>query len=304
MPNNNILVFSNYLNKNTKMKEGFIYGLVCPIDKKIRYIGQTRQKLIRRLCKHIWHVQKKIKTQNSKFNHKENWIKKIINENLIDNLEIIEIEKCQQELLNEREIFWIRKYKNDGFNLTNQTNGGDTYYYEDKIKLISESNKILKKGNKYCSGRKHSEKTKRRISEAVKNSNHPHYGIPKPEYIRKKISKANSGEKNGMFGNHFIMSDNHKNNISKALKQSEKFQTIMKSDEFRKKISDTQINPVLLLDFEFNIFKEFKNMAECSRYLCCSPENVYNARRDKRKVKKKYWVVYPSELNDFKKQKM
>jgi len=52
------------------MKHGYIYALVCPIDKKVRYIGQTRQKLTRRLCKHIWHVQKKIKTQNSKSQRK------------------------------------------------------------------------------------------------------------------------------------------------------------------------------------------------------------------------------------------
>jgi len=237
-------------------------------------------------------------------NHKENWIKKIINENLMDEFEIIEIEKCPSELLNEREKFWIKKYKDDGFNLTNHTDGGDTYYYEDKIKLIAESNKVLKKGNKYCLGHKHSEKTKKRISEAVKNSNHPHYGISKPDYIRKKISIANSGEKNGMYGKHFKMSDSHKNSISKALKASKKFQSVMKSEEFRQKISDTQINPILLLDNELNIFKEFKNMAECSRYLNCSPENVYNARRDRRKIRKKYWVVYPKELIDFKNQKM
>ena len=276
-----------------KITDWVIYKITSPSNRI--YIGQSTQ------IDYRWNQYKYCNNTYNNYNP-------LINRSFLkygwENHKFEIIEECDINILDEREIFWIKKYKNDGFNLTNHTDGGDTYYYEDKIKLIAESNKILKKGNKYCLGHKHSEKTKKRISEAVKNSNHPHYGIPKPDYIRKKISIANSGKKNGMYGNHFEMSDSHKDNISKALKASKKFQSVMKSDEFRQKISNTQINPVLLLDGEFNIFKEFKNMAECSRYLNCSPENVYNARRDKRKVKKKYWVVYPEELNDFKNHKL
>ena len=86
------------------------------------------------------------------------------------------------------EIFYIKKY-DPQFNFTE---GGDG-----------------------MSGFKHSEKSKRKISEALKGKNHPMYGKSPSEEARKKISETLKGENNPMYGKSHSeearkkMSENH-----------------------------------------------------------------------------------------------
>jgi len=49
------------------------------------------------------------------------------------------------------------------------------------------------------------------------------------------------------------------------------------------------------LDEEYNILKSFNNSNEVSIYLKCTKGNVKNARRDKRKLCKKYWIMYKQD---------
>lgn len=279
-------------------KKGLIYGIQCPISNEVRYIGQTVQKPSRRLYKHIW-ITKKKKISGEQLNHRENWLWKIIESGLEHKIELITLEECSSEKLNEKEIFWIKSYKDNNASLVNSTNGGDTFRDEEFIKRLALLNKKLKTGNTYCKGKIHSKKTRKKISNAVLASNHPLWGKPMSEEIKKKISEANSGENNGMYGKRFNMSNKHKKKISKALKKSKKFQASRKSKEYRKKISDLQQCPVFVLDNFFKIIQEFKNMTEISVFLNCNPENVYNARRYNRRVARKYWIVYKHEYNEY-----
>jgi hypothetical protein len=117
---------------------------------------------------------------------------------------------------------------------------------------------------------------------------------------KKKISMANSGEKNGMFGNHNKPNEIIKKNRGEGMRNSKKFQDSRKSEEFRKKISILQkIDDVFLLDNNFEIIKVFNSLNEVSKYLGCTSINVRKSRQYKRLVCKKYWVVYRKDYDDF-----
>ena len=136
------------------MKTGFIYGLRCPLSGEIRYVGQTIVPLNRRLGQH-----KCDKRHNP---HKTNWINKSYNLGILDNLKIELLEECDKELLNEKERYWIEKYKNNG--LVNLTDGGDTNYIINENAIERMRQKMIGK----FVGRKLSEETKIKISKSKK----------------------------------------------------------------------------------------------------------------------------------------
>jgi hypothetical protein len=124
------------------MKSAYVYSLICPISNKIKYIGQTRQKLYKRLYKHLREI-------NKNKSHKNNWLKILEKQNILHKLRIEIIEECAFDKLNEREIYWIKFYKNKGLNLTNMTTGGECgslgYKHTDEAKRkIAERNKLPK----------------------------------------------------------------------------------------------------------------------------------------------------------------
>jgi hypothetical protein len=93
------------------MEKVYIYGLHTNIDETIRYVGKTNN------------LEKRLKSHYSQRNvsktHKNNWIKKVINDDneiIISIIEIVDVLDWQK-----REIFWINKYKE---NLTNTSKGG------------------------------------------------------------------------------------------------------------------------------------------------------------------------------------
>ena len=99
------------LNENT-----IIYVLKDPETKEIRYVGKTVSSLQKRLKQHIYDTKK------SK-NHRSNWIKSILNKNLIPEIE--EIDNCIWLESQEKEQFWIKYYKDLNYNLVNATDGGE-----------------------------------------------------------------------------------------------------------------------------------------------------------------------------------
>lgn len=120
--------------------------------------------------------------------------------------------------------------------------------------------------------------------------------------IKKKISIANSGEKNGMYGKRFKKNKKDVEYCRLRMINSEKFQKSRKSLEFRKKISLSQkVDDWLLLDEEYNIIKIFNTSIEVSTYLNCTKGNIQNARRDKRKLCKKFFVMYKKDYELIKK---
>jgi len=109
----------------------FIYGLLDPDTKLVRYIGKSNNPN-KRLYNHIFNCRKSP-------THKNNWIKSLLDNNKKPLIEIID------EVLIEEwqiwEIFYIDKYKKDGFDLTNLSNGGSgpTFQeYYDKAKTIEK----------------------------------------------------------------------------------------------------------------------------------------------------------------------
>lgn len=149
-----------------------IYYL-APIDNEldIQYIGLTKRTLKKRLINH------KCCEKTSKV---KSWLKSIDNQVIIF---LIEDNILTFEEANLREIYWIKYYRELGVKLRNLTDGGDG-----------------------SPGKKHSDKTKEKISKSNK-------GKKLSDATKKRMSESKNDEKNNMFGkNH---SDETKEKISK-----------------------------------------------------------------------------------------
>lgn len=114
------------------MNKYYIYTLSC--NGEVFYVGKTTN-IERRLAEHI-------KESKKKRNHKERRIDILLSENKEVIISIIdEVEKGTED---HWEKYWISEYKNNGINLCNMSGGnvGDLW-----------------------SGKKHSDKTKNKLSE-------------------------------------------------------------------------------------------------------------------------------------------
>ena len=97
--------------------KNIIYALIDPDTKEIRYIGMSSCGLSRPM------EHRKLKNLKDT-SHKKNWIKKLLKDNKM--YEIIILETLESsDTLSSREIFWIAHYKAQGANLTNLTDGGE-----------------------------------------------------------------------------------------------------------------------------------------------------------------------------------
>mgnify|MGYP000976296680 CR=1 FL=1 len=105
------------MEKNSKKQ--FIYSLVDPVTNEVRYIGKTSD-LKNRYSRHL---QKCYLEKYDKNTYKSNWIKSLlkVGEKPIMNI----IQECDSSNVNELEIYWINKFKNDGYRLTNLSEGGE-----------------------------------------------------------------------------------------------------------------------------------------------------------------------------------
>lgn len=116
-----------------------IYGLRCNHSQDYRYIGMTKKSASSRLKTH---------QQRSKLGHgsaKYDWMRS----HSVDEVLIEVIEVCTpmtREFMSSRERYWIAHYLDLGHPLLNHTRGGD--------------------GGDTSTGRKLSEETKRKLSEA------------------------------------------------------------------------------------------------------------------------------------------
>lgn len=141
-----------------------IYALIDPFTKKIRYIGKTIMPLKKRLR---YHVLGRSNTDKS------NWLKGIVAKGSYPI--ISEIDSIKNSEWPEAEKYWIKYYREFHGNLFNMLAGGG-YIPKEPIKRKPHTEERKKqyseffKGNKYRLGTKDSEETKKRKSEACRNS--------------------------------------------------------------------------------------------------------------------------------------
>ena len=182
-------------------------GIYCYIDDendKIVYVGKDSN--IDKNKRHREHF--------SPSRYDEQPVNRILQNNLSRYLYKVlwEVDDCSDNHLNQMEIFYIKKH-DPKFNFTD---GGDG-----------------------ISGYKHTEESKRKISEALKGENNPNYGKTLSKETRKKISETLKGENNPNYGK--TLSKETRKKISEALKGENNPMLGKKhSKETRKKISEAQ----------------------------------------------------------------
>ena len=160
------------------MKYTYIYILIDPRTNQVRYVGKADD-CDKRLDKHMYEGK-------NKNNHKANWIKGLIKENLKPILEMID--KVPYEEWQFWERHYISLYKSWGFKLTNNTMGGDGGTMSPEIlKIIS----IKNTGKSSLLGTHRSDKTKELLRKSAKEQ----FKEGMPTETKLKISLNSSHKK-------------------------------------------------------------------------------------------------------------
>ncbi len=169
--------------------KNIIYGLVDPRSGLIRYVGKSTKGLSR-AREHIHQVSRE-KT------YKAAWIRKLLRLGLNYGIKILEACSTPEELSGV-EKKWIAKLRNDGFSLTNLTDGGEGMCgycpSPEARKKISERSK----GNRYAAGHIRTKEHRQKLAEANKGNQHwkgrVHSEETKAKLRAKHIGKTMSKE--------------------------------------------------------------------------------------------------------------
>jgi group I intron endonuclease len=141
--------------------EIFIYKLIDPISNEIRYVGKTKNTLTKRLYEHL--TVRNLKPNN----HKNNWIKLLLSLNVKPKIELIEIVNANNWI--QKEIYWINYFRENGYNLTNTSNGGEgSFGYKMSQESIKKSLETRQKNNTLT----RSEDCKKAISQSKLGTTH------------------------------------------------------------------------------------------------------------------------------------
>jgi group I intron endonuclease len=205
--------------------KGSIYKITNKINQKF-YIGKTIKKLKYRFNNHCYEA---LSRNSTTYLHRA--IRKYGKENFI----IEEIELCNSDDLNEREIFWISTLKPQ-YNLTAGGEGISGYKYtEEQRKKMSERRigKYVGEKNPFY-GRHHSEETKQQISEFRKG---------------KRFSKGFTGK-------------------------SHKEESKLKTSQTLKNNPNVKRVKVFQYDTEGNFLREFQSITEAAKFVGTSPSNI------------------------------
>lgn len=285
------------------MKMGYIYELHCPLNDTTMYIGQTSKNLKDRLRQHI--SKTKLKIERNKFlSKKEKWINNLIQLGIDNDIKIIELESCDLESINEREVYWISEYNKNGYDLTNTTPGGhqcrgytlgpmsietkkkisdglkNSISYQRIIKSewnrkrASEWSKKYWKENREERMLVYTDEYRSKISEMVMGSNNPFYNKKHSNESKSKMSESKIGVYNGIdnpfYGkNH---SDESKIKISEKLKL------------YPKKL-------ILIYDLDMNFVKEC-DIYDAMEYLKCNTSANLYRKIDSGSLYKKHYLKY------------
>lgn len=203
---------------------GYIYKITHTSSGRI-YIGQTCDK---KGIKNRWsgHISASNRKSDQTYFHRA------IRKYGKDSFTICMIEECSKDLLNEREIFYISRFKSNqkeyGFNMSSGGDGGQNTMSDEVRMKISLANKGKKR-------KPLTEETKLKISQANK-------GRVRTREERDKISKAR---------NVISLTADWKKNISIGLKKSAKFSlSKMEADSIVDMLNDKSDKA---LSVEFNV---------------------------------------------------
>jgi hypothetical protein len=119
-----------------------------------------------------------------------------------NNIEMVEIDECEEKDKKIIETMYIQLFKSWGFKLENCNEGGGGPIHHNQKSI--EKYKQWRKDKKPMLGKKQSEETRKRKSEALKGKPKPEgfgdmmrevrLGVPKPQGMGEKISKALKGK--------------------------------------------------------------------------------------------------------------
>jgi len=179
-----------------------VYVLVDPRTKKIRYVGQTKQRLSRRLYQHVI----KCSSPSQKQRHVNYWIAGLLAEGYKPQIRLVCKRNAKEEIDKVERVIISRL--SGTAKLCNHTSGGDGSYTmsEETRRKMSESHKGTRN---HFYGRKHSEETKRKISAKLT-------GRKLTVQQRRNISKGISGTKNPFYGRKHTEVSKRKMGDSKA----------------------------------------------------------------------------------------
>jgi hypothetical protein len=106
------------MKRTNNARPAFIYVLKDPTDSQIRYVGKTEKTLETRLSGHISEAKRR-----KVLCHKNNWVYSLLLKGLRPIIQLIETVPYDQDW-QEREKYWIKYYRELGYDLTNSTDGG------------------------------------------------------------------------------------------------------------------------------------------------------------------------------------
>jgi len=206
----------------------YIYGLIRPQEKNIRYVGKSVNPK-RRLYQHIFNAR------NNKPNnlHLLRWIKKIINDGLLP--EYIILEECNKKNWKEKEKYWIKELiKNK---LCNRHEGG-----------IEPPN---------LTGYKQT--AEHRKNESIARKGKPQWiDIPHPLLGKYGNDNPNYGRKRSKEFCELMRKQRLENNGMKGVKLSKKR---------IKQIKENNSKGVALIDDKGNILKKYQSHKEAEKEL-------------------------------------
>jgi hypothetical protein len=179
------------------MKKYLIYGLTDPRTGAVRYVGKSCRGL-KRARSHRYIAQDKT--------HKGSWIRSLLAMNIKYGIVVLEQATCEQTL-NDKERKWIAHGREQGWRLTNLTEGGEgtsgLRHRLDSIEKMRAANLGKKMSDAhrakliaFHTGRKHTPETIKKMSERQRGR----IGHIPSEETRAKMSAAHIGKPGTMTG--------------------------------------------------------------------------------------------------------
>lgn len=188
-----------------------MYGIIYRIVNKLNgnlYVGQTIKTLEER-----WYSHKKDAKR------KDYPLYRSIRKYGLRNFYIEQLDIANdQEELNTKEIYYTEYLNTMAPNGYNLKAGNGRGYLSDETKKKMSKPKSKRGKDHHCFGKKYSEETKKKMSDAAMGNKNHRFGVTPSKETRDKLSKSNQGNGNPLFGEKHTTESKKKISISKTKK--------------------------------------------------------------------------------------